>query len=143
MTERHRWDLPALLFFGALLILCAYCVYRFGELWRLYDFGTFDFAVVSLAAFRLIHLFTYDKIFAFVREYIDHKGKTDDRTGIYRYIDSFLECLWCTGIWSALISLTLYVLNIWGAYVVLFLAIAGVASLMQLVSKAIYHYTEM
>lgn len=95
-----------------------------------------DFTLISLAAFRLLHLVTYDKIFAFVREYFDKRGREASAPG-HRYIDSFLECLWCTGIWSGLIAVTLYCMNHWGQFIIIVLAAAGVASLLQLVSHAI------
>ncbi len=100
------------------------------------SFTFFDFTVVSLAAFRMLHLITYDKIFSFVRNYFDRHGKNEGADGGFRYVDSFLECLWCTGVWSALIALTVYMISPWGQFVVYIFAAAGVASLLQLAAHA-------
>lgn len=142
MTGRDQWDVFALAFFAVAVAACAWLLTNTTGWLVLLSLAPFEFAIISLAAFRLLHLITYDKIFAFVRNFFDRRGKSEGVDGGYRYVDSFLECLWCTGVWSALIVLTIYCLGMWGQFVVLVLAISGVASLLQLVSHAFASKTE-
>jgi hypothetical protein len=70
---------------------------------------------------------------------MDNKGarlKTAER-GWRRLMCEFIQCIWCTGMWSGLIVVTVYFLGIWGHYAVIILAVAGLGSLLQLVSKAL------
>jgi len=133
---RGRWDLLALATFLIVLVGCAGLIEQHGGIALIESFTLFDLTLVALAAFRLLHLITYDKIFAFVRDYFDRRGRDDAAPG-HRYIDSFLECLWCTGIWSALFIFTAYSISMWGKFVVIIFAVAGVASLLQLISHAV------
>ena len=48
-----------------------------------------------------------------------------------------IECVWCAGLWSALIVLTMYLLGSWGRVVTLILAVAGLGSLFNVMSKAV------
>jgi len=137
--DQHFWQGIALVAYVALCALSVWLVARYGTT----DFTSltfFDLALLGLAAFRAIHLITYDKIFDIVRAaFMDHKGarlKTAER-GWRRLMCEFIQCIWCTGMWSGLIVVTVYFLGIWGHYAVIILAVAGLGSLLQLVSKAL------
>jgi hypothetical protein len=136
LQTRDKWDILALATFLIILVGCGALIERSGGIVMIVSFSFLDLTVVSLAAFRMLHLITYDKIFAFVRNYFDKRGKREDADGGYRYIDGFLECLWCTGVWSGLIALTIYMIGPWGQFVTYVFAAAGVASLLQLASHA-------
>ena len=137
--DQHFWQGIALIGYAILCALSILLVARYGTT----DFGRltfFDLALLGLAAFRAIHLITYDKIFDIVRAaFTDQKGvrlKTADR-GWRRLICEFIQCIWCTGMWSGLIVVTVYFLGTWGHYAVVVLAVAGLGSLLQLMSKAL------
>ena len=137
--ERHFWNGIALLVFIAMCAAAIWLVLRYGT----FDpaaVGAFDLAVIGLATFRLIHLLTYDKIFDMVRAaFMDRKGtrlKTAER-GWRRLVSEFLACIWCTGMWAALIAVTIYFLGTWARLTALLIAVAGLGSLLQLVSKAL------
>jgi hypothetical protein len=137
--DQHFWQGIALIGYAILCALSILLVARYG----MTDFGRltfFDLALLGLAAFRAIHLITYDKIFDIVRAaFMDQKGvrlKTADR-GWRRLICEFIQCIWCTGMWSGLIVVTVYFLGTWGHYAVVVLAVAGLGSLLQLMSKAL------
>jgi hypothetical protein len=102
--------------------------------------GFFDLVLLGLATFRLIHLITYDRILDFARAVVmDSDGsrlKAAER-GWRRVVCELMECLWCAGLWSALIVVTTYLLGTPGQLAILILAIAGFGSLLQVVSKAI------
>ncbi len=57
---------------------------------------------------------TYDKIFDVVRAaFMDRKGarlKNAER-GWRRLMCEFMQCIWCTGMWSGLIVVTVYFLG--------------------------------
>jgi hypothetical protein len=138
-AEYHFWNGIALIVFVLLCALSALLILRYGR----FDYaalGFFDLTVLGLATFRLIHLLTYDKIFDMVRAaFMDRKGARlqNAERGWRRLVCEFLQCIWCTGIWSALIVVTTYFLGAFGQFAALLLAAAGLGSLLQLVSKAL------
>jgi hypothetical protein len=137
--EQTFWNGVALLVFIALCGVAAWLIARYGTVAPA-SFGFLDLALLGLATFRLIHLMTYDKIFDVVRTaFMDREGtrlKTAER-GWRRLMCELLQCLWCTGLWSALIVVTVYLLGPWGWLAVAVLAVAGLGSLLQIVSKAL------
>jgi hypothetical protein len=137
--EQTFWNGVALLVFVALCGIAVWLIARYGTVAPA-SFGFLDLALLGLATFRLIHLMTYDKIFDVVRAaFMDREGtrlKTAER-GWRRLVCELLQCLWCTGLWSALIVVTVYFLGPWGWLAVAVLAVAGLGSLLQIVSKAL------
>ena len=125
--------------FGALCAVSFVIIYFYGDT-DVSVFGFFDLAVLGLAAFRLIHLITFDKILDFARAVVmDSDGgrlKAAER-GWRRAVCELIECIWCAGLWSALIVLTIYLLGSWGRVVTLILAVAGLGSLFNVMSKAL------
>lgn len=136
MPRRDAWNILAIVLFLFALAIAYRASDEFGGFFTLRDLRFFDLVVVALAAFRILHLVTYDKILAPVRDYFDTKGKQEPSGGIHRYIDGFLECLWCTGMWSGLIAVALFSAGSVGEFIVFVFAVAGVASLLQLASHA-------
>ena len=102
--------------------------------------GLLDLALLGLATFRLIHLINYDRVLDFARVLVmDSEGsrlKAADR-GWRRVVCELMECLWCAGLWSALIVVTAYAMGNWGRLGTLLLAVAGLGSLLQVISKAV------
>jgi hypothetical protein len=137
--EQHTWNGVALIVYLALCTLSVWLIARYGA----FDpkaLSFLDLAVLGLAAFRLVHLITYDKIFSMVRAaFMDREGvrlKNADR-GWRRLVCEFMQCIWCTGMWSGLIVATIYYLGTWGRYAAIILAVAGLGSLLQLLSKTL------
>jgi hypothetical protein len=137
--EQTFWNGVALLLFVALCGVAAWLIARYGTVAPA-SFSFLDLALLGLATFRLIHLMTYDKIFDVVRAaFMDREGtrlKTAER-GWRRLVCELLQCLWCTGMWSALIVVTVYLLGPWGWLAIAVLAVAGLGSLLQIVSKTL------
>jgi hypothetical protein len=137
--EQHFWNGVALIAFVVLCGLSVALVARYGTV-EPAQIGALDLTLMGLAAFRLIHLITYDKIFEVVRAaFMDREGarlKTAER-GWRRLMCEFMQCIWCTGMWSGLIVVTIYFLGSWGRFAVIVLAVAGLGSLLQIVSKAL------
>ena len=131
------WNAIALGLFVVLAALALWLIDRFGSEISL-EF--FDLAVLVLATFRLAHLFTNDKIFDFVRAlvFVRHGARlTKAERGWRRVACELIECLWCAGLWSALIVVTIYFLGPWGYFADVILAVAGAGSLLQLLARAI------
>ena len=107
----------------------------------LYLMDTMDVAIISLATFRLIRLTTYDKMFAFVRHWFlirqEDGSYTKPTSGPRRTVAELMECLWCTGLWSALFASVLYFAADIGRFLVIILAVAAVGSFLQLFSQMV------
>lgn len=136
-SNLQLWNAAAMVLFVLLAVTAFWFIDRRNEIKPI---GFLDITVLALATFRLSHLFTNDKIFDFVRVLVfdrkGHKLATSER-GWRRALCEVLECLWCAGLWSALIVVTVYHLGYAGELVVLLLAVAGAAALLSLITKAI------
>jgi hypothetical protein len=140
--DQNYWNIIFSVFFFCVVVVA---------LWRLYsNFNTFpdgiavfDAILLAFAAFRLTRLVVYDKITRFFREWfveardITHEGKTYVELrpighGFKHTIHDLLNCPWCVGLWAGLIVSYVYFMYPWGWFVILFLAISGVGSLLQL-----------
>lgn len=138
--KEHRfWNALALLFFVGLSAIAFWAIFSFADI-DVDRLGFLDLALVGLATFRLIHLITYDRILDFARVAVmDRDGsrlKAAER-GWRRVVCELMQCLWCTGMWSAVVVVTAYSLGAGGRLAILILAVAGLGSLLQVVSKAI------
>jgi hypothetical protein len=144
MSEHDRsfWNFTALIVFLALLALCVHLIRHTGGLRMFWLLNWFDLIIISLATFRFAHLLTYDKIFGFVRHFFleeSREAREKPTRVASRVAYEMLECLWCTGIWSALIVFTIYLLGIWGQFIVIVFAVAGAAAILQVLTKALMH----
>ncbi len=92
----------------------------------------FDAILMSLAAFRVTRLVVYDKISKWFRDLF--AGSTN---GFMRTVEDLLNCPWCIGFWSALIIVVCYFIFPWAWSVILFLAIAGAGSFMQIYANQV------
>jgi Protein of unknown function (DUF1360) len=136
--ELQFWNAIALAIFILLAGVALWLVARFGP--DEITVGFLDFLVLALASFRLAHLFTDDKIFDFVRALVfDRAGArlTKANRGWRRVACELFECLWCAGLWSALFVVTIYFLGLWGVFIDVLLAVAGLGSLLAVVSRAL------
>jgi hypothetical protein len=142
--EQRFWNAIALVFFLACCALSVVLIARCADL-SIAALTAFDAAMMGLGTFRLAHLLTYDKIFELVRTlFMDGSGPRARKAarGWRRLVYEFLECLWCTGMWSALIVVTAYLLGTWGRFAVIVLAVAGIGSFLQVISNALAAATE-
>ena len=134
------WNGAAAIVFVVIALFAFAILEGWGVLGDLYQLDSLDLTVIALAAFRLTHLFTFDKIFNFVRGwFMDRVDGVEKKPapGFRRLMCELLECIWCTSVWAGLIALFLYVISPLGRFAVLILAVAGIASLLQVISKKI------
>ena len=105
-----------------------------------------DFIILALASFRLTRLIVFDKITAFLRkpffEEIEEKNEAGEveiyivpkKTGLRGWLGELLSCYWCTGIWIAIIIVTVsYFFPFWSSPFIVVLAVAGLAALIETV----------
>lgn len=98
----------------------------------------FDVLLISFAAFRITRLLVYDKIAQWLRDMF-----AGARVGTFRHtIEDLFACPWCIGFWGALSAATAYYTVPWAWFVILFLALAGIGSLLQVVANAIGWHAE-
>lgn len=121
------WNIAFSLFF--LAFVTASFAYLLGEGKLPSDIPLADFALLSLATFRLVRLFTYDHITAFMRDAL-----RNSRSGtFFGTIRDLLNCPWCTGIWFAFLLYVAYALSREITMpIILILSIAALASVFQI-----------
>lgn len=96
--------------------------------------GWFDLVILILASFRLTHLIVFDSITEFIRKpFLDESGQEIiiKGTGIRHFMGKLLSCYWCTGIWSSILVVLLYVYVPVTYPVFLILAVAGAAAFIE------------
>jgi len=125
--EHYTWNLIFVLLFLALLAIIGLII---GPAERLKPIPVFDFIVLSLAVFRLTHLFVYDDIMDFVR---DHFKQFE--TGPGKTISNLLYCPWCTGMWIALLIGSLYFFSRGFLFAFSIIALAGIGTLIDLFAE--------
>jgi len=128
--ERKVFGAVAIVAFALLCAGAALVIQRYGTL-EIVNWSAIDLSLLGLACLRLIHLITYDKILEPLRERLE-KGR-----GFTRVLSDLVSCIWCTGMWSSVIAVTLYLLGMWGRLAVVILAVAGLGTILQVTSRAI------
>ncbi|MEK7628740.1 MAG: DUF1360 domain-containing protein [Patescibacteria group bacterium] len=139
--DRHVWNA---LFFSAfpIAVVLLYGVLNRGTgMDQLMGLTVLDLLILGLATFRLIRLVTLDKIFSFFRaafmNTLPDGSEIRPDKGFRRAAAELIECLWCTGVWAALMATGLYVSLPIGRFFVVVLAISALGSFMQVVSKRV------
>lgn len=123
------WNIIFGLFFLGIVLVGADWLYTSGNFIPYIPLG--DFVLISLATFRLTRLVSYDIITQFIRD------------GLARYekgtfmgtLGALINCPWCTGLWFAFFVTFFYFIHPLAWFVIVILAIAGVASTFQLTAN--------
>jgi hypothetical protein len=109
----------------------------------LFTISWIHLTILALASFRLTHLLVYDDITSFLRKPFLSVTYTTDQNGAIsqqieikgkglRYgIGSVLSCHWCTGMWSSIAVVALYVYAQVLFPLLIILAIAGIAAIIE------------
>ncbi|PIT86584.1 MAG: hypothetical protein COU33_02315 [Candidatus Magasanikbacteria bacterium CG10_big_fil_rev_8_21_14_0_10_43_6] len=139
--DQGMWNAVfSFLFLALFLFLYFVLTDGFDRLKWIFFINTFDVIILSLATYRIIRLVTYDKIFAFVRNwFLDEKdGKMEKPSkGPRRTVAELIECIWCTGLWGALGVTIVYFAFPIGRLFVIILAVAAVGSFLQNFSQMV------
>lgn len=128
-NEEHRLNAFFGLGYLAMIFVLAGFVWLVDERFPT-TISTFDFILLSLATFRLIRLFVYDKVSLFIREYF-----RDEKSGPKKTIGDLLGCPWCFGIWASTFLVFFYYVMPMAWFVILILAVSGVASFVQILAN--------
>lgn len=152
-SDQHFWNFTFTLLFLALFINAVVILYVVVGTPPV-GISVFDFVLLSLATFRLTRLFVYDKIMQWGRDLFLDITTTSEVTGDgavirskpvggpRRTIADLLSCPWCVGMWFALFVTFFYYLTPFAWYPILFLAVGGVASFLQVASNLVGWHAE-
>ncbi len=143
ITDQYIWNVIFLLFFLCLVFMATVILQT--EAYKPYDELTFvDFALITLASFRIVRMVIYDKIFAFFREQFydatEYKGTVmlvKPEGGPRRTLADLLSCPWCFGVWATAMVAFLYLLTPYAFFPALFLALSSVVSMLQITANLI------
>lgn len=148
ISDQYLWNFGFSLFFLSFIIFGS-IVLDTESYQELGDVTLFEFLILVLASFRLTRLFVYDKITAFFREQfydvVELKTKRyleKPEKGPRRTLADLLSCPWCFGIWAAATVVFFYALTPYAWFPILFLAVAGLGTLLQLTANLIGWHAE-
>jgi len=140
ITDQYFWNFVFAVFYVVLIALSAIILDTEARV-AYQDLTVFEFFLITLATWRLIQLFVFDHCSKWLREqFFDvkkvGKGYTLEKpkTGPCRTIADILSSAWLAGLWLAPLVTFWFLLTTYSYYVVLFLAVAAVASLLQTVA---------
>jgi energy-converting hydrogenase Eha subunit G len=130
-SETNRWYGIYTLLYIAIVFVMAGFVWLEARQFPT-SISEFDFILLSLATFRIIRLFVYDKVMLFVRDFF----ASAHSTGL-RIAGELLNCPWCFGLWASTFVVFFYYVMPMAWFVFLFLAIAGIGSFIQILMNKI------
>ena len=130
--EQYLWNFVFSVFFVGLIIVAGYLMIgKFKGLPT--TIIPFDFLLITLATFRVVRLFVYDKVTKFIREPL-----STFQTGPLKTAYELLICPWCFGVWAAF-SLVFFYYYFYQYFwwIILALAISALGTLFQIVSNMV------
>ena len=141
ITDQYFWNVVFSIFFIALIAMEVIVLEGAGYK-SVRDVTLFDIFLISLATFRAIRLFMYDKVTAFFREQFWDAKETKTKVilvkpdgGPRRTIADLMSCPWCFGLWAGASLTFFYFLTPYAFYLTLFLAISAIASMLQILAN--------
>lgn len=148
VTDQYFWNLVFSVFFLILVIMGAIILDTEARI-PLDELSLVDYVLVTLATWRLTRLFVYDNITKFFREQfwdVKKVGKEFElvkpKIGPRRTLADLMSCPWCFGVWAAAMVIFLYLITPYAVYPIMFLAIAAVATFLQLLSNLVGYKAE-
>lgn len=102
-----------------------------------------EYAILTLAIFRLTRLFVYDSVAQFIRDiFLDKEEykkrgvimvkRTKPASGLRRLFADLLSCPWCSGVWISMFTIIIFITFPQTWFFWLFMSIAGLSSLIQI-----------
>lgn len=148
VTEQYIWQIVFSVFFLVLAFLGMVILDTEARI-PLSDLTLVDYTLITLATWRLIRLFINDAITKFIREQftdvVEELGgyrMVKPASGPRRTLYELFNCPWCLGVWLAATVTFFYLLTPLAIYPVIFLALAAVATFLQLLSNLIGWHAE-
>lgn len=125
----HFWNLAFSAFFAVLVLLAASWLVATGKAYS--GISIANFILMALAIFRLVRLFTYDHITAFIRNWFVGKPETS----LMGTMGALLNCPWCTGLWFSFLVVFFAYATPLAWPIILILALASLASFFQILTN--------
>ena len=134
--KHQAWNFwSAFVFFGAVVLVGFLLKNKGVDIEEL----TFKEAVlVVLASYRMTRILVFEKIFKYFRDAM----KKRENLYVIGTIHSMITCPWCAGVCVTLTIIVFYFLVPFGVVLVYVLALAGVASMLILISNLLHMFTE-
>lgn len=148
ITDQYFWNFLFGLFYLALLVM-GLIILNTEAYKTVAELTLIDFLLITLASWRLVRLFVYDSMTKLIREqfYDAHKTRSGVElvkpdSGPRRTLIDLFSCPWCFGLWSASMVTFFYLLTPLAAIPTLILAVAAVASYLQILANLTGHTAE-
>jgi hypothetical protein len=143
VTDQYFWNIIFLLFYIGLVVMAVIILESVG--YKYYqDLTILDLTLITLASFRMTRMFVYDSMTRFLREqFWDAKVVRNKvtlvkpQTGPRRTLADLIGCPWCFGVWATTFVAFFYMLTPYAYFPTLILALASIATLLQLVANMI------
>jgi hypothetical protein len=143
ITDQYFWNVVFILFYIGLLTMAAIILQSEARI-PYNELSLTDYALITLASFRLTRLFVYDSMTRFLREqFYDAKvvrtkvTLVKPATGPRRTLADLIGCPWCFGVWATTCVIFFYLLTPLTILPTVILAVSGVATLLQLFANMI------
>jgi hypothetical protein len=143
VTDQYFWNIIFLLFYIGLVVMAVIILESVG--YKYYqDLTILDLTFITLASFRMTRMFVYDSMTRFLREqFWDAKVVRNKvtlvkpQTGPRRTLADLIGCPWCFGVWATTFVAFFYMLTPYAYFPTLILALASIATLLQLFANMI------
>jgi hypothetical protein len=135
--KKHQaWNFwSAFVFFGA-VVLVGFLLERKGIDIRAMSFK--EAVIIVLASYRMTRILVFEKIFKYLRDVL----KRRESLYLLGTLSSIITCPWCAGVWVTMLIIVFYFLVPYGVILVYVLALAGVASMVILLSNLLHMHTD-
>ncbi len=148
VTDQYFWNFVFLVFFLILIVMGAIILDTEARM-ALTDLAMTDYVLITLAAWRLNRLLVSDMMTKFFREQFWDVKKVGKRfelekpkVGPRRTLADLLSCSWAFGLWAAATVTFFYLVTPYAVFPVTILAVAAVATGLQLLANLVVHKTE-
>ncbi len=144
-----RLEFMLALFFMAVMVVVS-IAYDNNGMFTFKNISIFEFFILVLAVFRLTRLFVYDGIMQYVRDLCVIKERVKDEftgkekiichkptVGLRKVLSDLLACPWCVGVWLSAAVIIIYTTLPISHLIIFILAVAGLASFVQITINGI------
>lgn len=134
--KHQAWNFWSAFAFFGLVVLMGFLLQKKGVDIR--EITLKEATVIILATYRMTRILVFEKIFKYLRDVLKRK----EDYYLIGTLSSIITCPWCLGVWVTLAIIVFYYLVPYGDLLVYVLALAGIASLVILLSNLLHMATE-
>ena len=139
ITDQYFWNLVFIFFFGFLVVMGIIILDTESRIpWT--EIGFVDFALITLASWRLTHFFANDNSTRFLREQLYDLKETSKslalekpKTGPRRTLIDLITSPWAFGLWMTASVTFFYLITAYALYPVIILSVSAVVSILQII----------